>query len=278
MLQNVAATTIGILALSASLSAQAQAVGDSTWSGPYVGGSLGHSWHRGSSPESIRFDINGDQVFGDTVTTATGANAFAPGFCRGIANTATPAGGCRGGGSGVDWALQVGFDQQRGNLVTGVVLDGGRTNIWDGVSAFSSTPASYTMTREIDWNLAFRGRVGVARDDTLFYVTAGPAYAKLMNRFETTNAVNAFSSNRASDAWGWVAGVGADRQLNERVAVGLLYKYTRYNSGGYRVNASQGAAAADNPFVITPAGSVDFARGQHHFVNQSVVATLTYRY
>lgn len=275
----VSAPLGAMLALAMAAPAAAQdATGTVDWSGPYVGGSLGYSWQPSNSDETIGFDTNGDGEFGDTVTTVGGADAFSPGFCNGAAQGATPASGCRNDKDGTHWSIHAGYDRQYGNIVAGLLLEAGKTHISNSVSAFSTTPANYVMTRSLDWNAALRARVGLATGRTLLYATGGVAYGRVQNSFDTTNGLNAFTeTKRKESAWGWTAGGGVEQMVADNFSIGVLYKYTRYDAGDYRVNASQGAAPATNPFVITPAGSTDFARAGR-FDNHAVKATASFRF
>ncbi|MDF0543156.1 outer membrane beta-barrel protein [Sphingobium sp. H39-3-25] len=271
---------LGAIAIALSFApASAQESATKTWNGPYIGGSAGFGWRDNNSGESIRFDRDGNGDFDDAVTTTTGANAFAPGFCGGAANGNNPGAGCRNDDNGLDWAVQLGYDRQMGNIVAGIVLEGGKTDVDDSVSGFSTTPASYTMTRDIKYNAAARLRLGYSTPvGTLFYLTGGGAYAKVRNSFATTNTANAFTpSNSKEDAWGWVAGGGVDQKITDTVSIGVLYKYTRYKADEYVVNAGRGTAPATNPFLIGPAGSTDFARGSR-FDTHSIMATAAFHF
>lgn len=272
-----------VAALALSTPAFAQDMSDDTtnWTGPYIGGSLGYSFPTDKNDETIVFDTNRDGTFGDTVTTAAGANAFTPGFCSGKANGNSAAGGCRKDKDGTDWAVHAGYDMQFGSLVAGVVVEGGKNYVTDNVTAFSSTPASYVMSRTQKYNAALRARLGFATGGTLVYATGGGAYGKIRNSFATTNTFNTFTeTNAKEDAWGWTAGGGIEQKVSKNFSVGLLYKYTRLNADGYRVNAGQGTPPSlVNPFVnpTTTAGSTDFARSSR-FTTQAVSATASFRF
>ena len=56
---------------------------EGNFNGFYVGGSVGYTAQSNDRGSSILFDTNRDGVFGDTVRTSTGADAFSPGFCGG---------------------------------------------------------------------------------------------------------------------------------------------------------------------------------------------------
>lgn len=258
----------------------------SSWTGPYIGGSLGYGWQPNSKRdrnESLAFDTNGDGVFDNQVTTAAGGNAFAPGFCRGQAFGSSPA-GCSGDKDGkAVWSLHAGYDYQIGTFVLGGVVEAGKSNFSNSVSGFSTTPASYTFTRKLDWDGAARLRGGVALNSgTLIYGTGGLAYGKIKRSFETTNGFNTFTENDSSkNDWGWTAGAGVEQKVSSNFSIGVLYKYTRFNDSGYVVNAGQGTPpSATNPFVnpTTTVGSTDIIRTSSRFDNQSVRATASFRF
>jgi outer membrane immunogenic protein len=278
------ATASALLAL-AGLATPALAQTDDTsssgdWTGAYIGGSLGHTWVKGQRNESIKFDTNADGTFGDQVTTSGGANAFSPGFCDGAAVTNAPAGGCRRDKDGTAWNGHIGYDKQFGGIVAGIVVEGGKAYVSDSVSAFSVTPASYTMTRRLGWNGTARARLGFTPGgNTLVYATGGGAYGRFENSFATTNMFNTFTqSNVRENRWGWVAGGGIEQKVSRNFSIGVLYKYTRFGSSKYRVNAGQGTPpSATNAFVITPAGSTNFARDSR-FETHGVQVTASFRF
>src|SRR5689334_7484865 len=69
-----------------ALAAPAAAQSAPSWTGFYVGGRVGYVASPLKTNQSVLFDKNLDGSFGDTVTTAAGANAFSPGFCNGVAS------------------------------------------------------------------------------------------------------------------------------------------------------------------------------------------------
>ena len=62
-----------------------------SWTGGYVGLYGGYSFENDEDDDGvILFDTNLDGAFGDVIRTAAGADAFAPGFCDGLANGPRP--------------------------------------------------------------------------------------------------------------------------------------------------------------------------------------------
>lgn len=251
------------------------------YDGFYVGGSFGYSVQNNDVGETIQFDRDLNGSFGDTVVTAAAGapNAFSPGFCNGRSRTNAPAGGCENDRDNVEYSARIGFDKQYGNIVVGVLGEVGKSRIRDSVSAFSTTPAAYSMTRKIDWNAGLRLRAGYAAGgNTLFYATGGGAYAKVDHSFRTTNVQNAFAGRGKDDVWGWQAGGGVEQKLGSGLSMGLEYIYTRFDDKDYRVRATQGVALASNPFVLSGAGGTDFRRSDNRFDYHGIRTTLSFAF
>jgi outer membrane immunogenic protein len=268
---------LGALGLAlASTPALAQ---DKEFSGPYIGGSVGYGFQGNDAGESIEFDRDLNGTFGDTVTTAAPANAFSPGFCNGRA-TSSANGSCTNDKDAIEYHARLGWDFQFGNVVVGLVAEGGKSEISDSVSGFSTTPASYTLTRELDWNASVRARAGYAfGGKTLFYATGGPSYARINNSFTTSNVANKFSDNGKSEAWGWQAGGGVEQKIGKHLSLGVEYLYSKYEDDEYRVRAaSTGTTAATNPFLLGNVNGTDFRRSDTDFDFHAIRATAAFRF
>lgn len=229
-----------------------------TFDGLYVSGAVGLQ-NVDNGAKGLEFDTNRDGTFGETVTTAAGANAFSPGFCTGAANGNSVAGGCSGDDDDTDYALRVGFDKRFGSLVAGLLLEGSMSNAVDFETGFSTTPASYTFAREVDKSIAARARVGLSPGDGrgLFYATGGVAYADIDRAFTTTNTANSFALNEDGDdmIWGLQAGGGAEVLLGGGFSLGLEYLYSRYKDEDAFVEVGPGTAPATNPFLRNGGGT-----------------------
>ncbi|KQS05239.1 hypothetical protein ASG11_07355 [Sphingomonas sp. Leaf357] len=266
------------LSFAAPAFAQDAAPERAPFDGLYVGGSVGFDAQPSDARSTLLFDRNLDGTFGDTVTTSTGANAFSPGFCNGAATSTAPV-ACRNDKDNISYAGRIGIDKQYGNLVAGVVGEFGKSKINDSTSGFSTTPASYTFSRSIKYNANLRARVGYAANTTLFYATAGGAYAKLNHRFTTSNTANAFASRGDRDVWGYTGGGGIEQKLGRHFSIGLEYLYTQYKDNDYTVRVTQGTAPATNPFVLAPnTGGTDIIRSDDKFRSHSVRATAAFRF
>ena len=277
--------TAAIIALAAAAPAIAQDdySNDEDWTGIYVGGALGLGWSEDEDGETIGFDNNGDGTFSDTVRTGTGADAFSPGFCSGAAVRADPVGGCSDiGEQGTDWAAHIGFDYDLGGFVVGAVFEGGMADVQDNVAGFTTTPADYTLTRELRENAALRARIGYAFGDTLAYATGGGAYGRFRNSFRSRfNTLNQFTvEDEDREGYGYTYGGGIEQRIGDNFSIGVLYRYTTLQDDDSTVLVTRGAAAATNAFVnpATTNGQTRFQRTEEDFDYHSVKVTASFRF
>lgn len=277
-----AAMALATLIIAAPAVAQ-DAQDDRPYNGLYVGVSGGYDVQDNDEGATIGFDRNGDGTFRDAVPTAAGADAFSPGYCGGKARgpTRLPI-GCENDRNKPSYYARAGYDRQYGNLVVGVVGEFGRTDIVDYVSAFSTTPASYTFSRRVDWEATAGLRAGYAVDQTLFYATAKGGYARFKNRFTTTNTANAFSTVVDDrDRKGFVLGGGLEQRIMRNFSIGLEYSYHSYNgqASDYKILAARGTAAATNPFVLSPfTAGTGFQRSDTNFRWHSLRAVVGFHF
>ncbi|MFA9201179.1 MAG: outer membrane protein [Cypionkella sp.] len=252
-------TSSSLIALAAIAAQPALAQDDpTTFDGPYIQGAIGLD-HIDSGRKGLEFDTNRNGTFGDTVRTGAGADAFAPGFCTGAAIGNNVPAGCSGDDDEVGYAVRLGLDQRSGSFVSGILVEGSRSRATDFETAFSSTPASYTFAREVDYAIAARGRFGFSPGDGrgMFYATGGVSYADIDRAFTTSNTANSFTLNDGGDdmVWGAQFGGGAELVLGGGLTVGLEYLYSRYEDDDTFVEVRQGTAPATNPFLLNGGGT-----------------------
>ena len=228
---------------------------EDNFNGPYVAGAISLDQIKSGRGDGLAFDTNGDGNFDNNVLTSTGANAFSPGFCNGGANGATAAAGCMDDKNDIGYAGRIGFDKRLngGSFVVGALIEGAGSQARDYSTGFSTTPASYTASRSLDYSAAARLRAGWSPGDGrgLFYATGGVAYGKIDHDFTTTNTANSFTENNDGDwQFGWQAGGGAELMVTRNISIGAEYLYSHYNDGDYSVGVTQGSAPATNPFLL----------------------------
>ena len=276
---------IAATALSAATPALAQEeAGTAPFSGVYVGAVGGYDIQPNDDGSRLLFDRNLDGNFNEGVPTGTGAapDAFTPGFCNGAARTQlapTNGGACRNDRDGFSYAGRVGIDHQSGHIVYGAVAEFGDTEITDSVSGFSTTPASYVLSRNISWEGSVRGRAGYAANNTLFYGTFGSGYARINRRFATTNTANSFALSGKRNQLGFLAGGGIEQRIGRHFSIGMEYMYHQYQDDDARVRVTRGTANANNPFVLPPNTSgTDIRRSDTMFRWSSLRGTVGFRF
>ncbi|WP_033073308.1 outer membrane protein [Sphingopyxis sp. MWB1] len=270
----LAATAVSLIAVPAMAQEGRDLSRD--FNGAYVAVGGGATLQGSDRGETLVFDTDGDGTYGDTVRTSGGTDFFAPGFCNGAANGAISE-GCRNDKDGVEFFGRAGYDKRMGNFVLGALVEGGHSAARDYVSGFSSDGDSYTMSREADYIVSTRLRAGFTPGGgALFYVTGGPTYARLDNKFSTTDTDTAFTDNGKTNAWGYSAGGGAEVMLTQNLGLGLEYLYTDVKDKDYTVQAGAGAAPINDPFLGQ--GGTDIRRSDPHFRTHSVRGTVSYRF
>ena len=258
--------------LAGSAAAQAQ-----TWRGFYVGGQVGNGFLPGGDDKFVGFDKNLDGAFTDTVTTAAGANAFSPGFCPGASRSNVPAAGCVRDDNAVDAGARLGYDWQSGRLVIGATGELAKLSLVDSVTAFSTTPASYTFTRELNTLATLGLRAGLGTSRVLLFASGAAARGDLDRSFVTSNRVNTFVPTEQEGVWGFQAGGGVEYRVGGGVRVGAQYQYTRLDDKDRYTVRSRGPAPATNPFILTNAAGTDLRRSDD-FEFQTVRFTASYRF
>nr|WP_315053883.1 outer membrane beta-barrel protein [uncultured Brevundimonas sp.] len=274
-------TTAAALALfTAGFAAPAMAQTTPDWTGPYVGVFIGGNQANDQGDERLRFDRNLDGNYGETVSTAAGADAFSPGFCDGAANTALAADGCSDDKTGYEFGVRGGYDWQFGNFVVGAVGEYSAGAAEDTVTGFSTTPANYVFTRELEQLAAARVRLGYAAGPALIYATGGGAWAKVKNRFFSSNTANSFSETvDDQDADGYQWGGGVEYALAPNLSVTGEYLYTSLDAGDHMVRVTRGSAPATNPFVLAPnTAGTDMIRSNSKFGLHAVRLGMNYRF
>ncbi len=261
-----------------AMAAPAAAQTAPNWTGFYVGGRVGYVATPLDTGSRVLFDRNLDGQFGDIVTTASGANAFLPGFCNGDPRSAVARDGCETDDDGLDYAVHAGADYQFGQIVVGGLVEYGRSKGENSVTAFSSTPANYYLSREMRGTFGVRARLGVDLQGTLPYVTAGIVRAKVRSEFETSNTANAFATRNSSDNKnGYRVGGGFETRVGP-LALGALYLFTNVKDDDFRIDVTRGTSPATNPFVLGNPNGTQFRRSDDRFKTHSASLTASYRF
>jgi outer membrane immunogenic protein len=139
------------------------------------------------------------------------------------------------GGSGIV-GLTTGFNIQNGGLLLGFEGDISATN--KKGSAFEFPPnAAFSNEVKERWLSTFRGRIGYARDNWLFYATGGGALANIEHGITSP-------AGQVSDQqwhWGWTAGAGVEVKLSQDWSAKLEYLYVGLQDKSYFTPAPSAA-------------------------------------
>lgn len=262
MMKTISAASLTLLLAGVASPALAQSAPD--WSGPYIGVYGGVLENNEDAGEGLVFDRDFDGQFDDTVVlSGTTNNAFSPGSCDGAALAQAAGDGCDVDPTGVEASVRLGYDMQFGAFVLGVVGELSGADVEDSVTSFSTTPAAYVFTRELESMAALRLRAGFATGPALLYITGGGAKAKIENSFRTTNTANSFTETVNEDeADGYQLGAGVEWSLAPNLTVTGEYLFTNLQPGDYVVRVGPGTAGPTNPFILAPnTAGTDLARG-----------------
>lgn len=190
---------VGFSVLAGPAKADERSVPGTSWTGCFIGATIGKTWgtskqryggERAGVPDAflpVGFDVTGDYDVEGRV-----------------------AGG------------EIGCNYQFNGIVAGFVLDGadmeahGLAGPTPGAIGAGANPLRRFHTDQ-QWLATARARLGIVRDRSLWYVTAGAAWSG----FEVNNEAVLVSptANRAPtsvDRIGWIVGVGAEYALDNR--------------------------------------------------------------
>lgn len=196
------------------------------WQGFYLGGAIGAARLNTTGSTSESFGGSSEAIFP----------------CGFIFDNSA----CSTGTTGVTAGVQAGYDWQNRYFVYGVVADWTWTNLKHSINRGSSSQA--TFQAKVDWLATFRGRMGLAVDDTLVYLTAGLALAELKSNasFSTVDE-GAFNTALSKVQAGWVAGLGVEHKISQNWSVFGEFLY--YDLGRASATTSVGSTSYTTEFT-----------------------------
>lgn len=124
------------------------------------------------------------------------------------------------------WTLggHIGFNWQgAGPLVAGLEAD---VNWLDLAASAPCANPAFTCSTNQDWMGSIRGRLGVAVDRVLFYITGGVAFTE----FQGSTAIGGVVFPGSSSRSGWIFGGGFDWALNPMWILGFEYLYADFGT------------------------------------------------
>ena len=161
-----------------------------SWNGLYIGLQTGYVWG------------NADFTFSD-------------GSGGGSSN---PNGWVGGGYAGYNW--------QSGNFVLGFEADIEGGNVG---GSFANAAAGTFGSSDLNWDGSLRGRMGIAQNRTLFYVTGGWAFGQADLQGSTLSTPPGCCSTSA-DLNGWTLGGGIEYAFSNELTIRGEYRFTDFGS------------------------------------------------
>lgn len=145
-----------------------------------------------------------------------------------------------GSKSGAVAGGQIGYNWQTRYWVWGLEADASWAGLKRTFGVGSGAIAGSTTISDVKWLASFRGRSGIAIDDTLVYVTSGLALGGVRNGWGVgytpgLGAGNCCDLASSETRVGWVAGVGVEHMLSQRWTVRtevLYYDLGRKDASG----------------------------------------------
>jgi outer membrane immunogenic protein len=192
------------------------------WTGIYFGANAGYGWGQYSS--NIAFtglQANSPPLFPAGTTTPFGLGATELSGTR-ILGSGSPNGAIAGG--------QIGFNWQAGMFVFGGEIDGQWSGQQNTFTTTCGATCTATETIKIRSLVTGRGRVGLAFDWFMPYVTGGAALVDGLNNLSMTVAgTTASFAPLSHSTLGWTAGAGVEVALWSNWSAKLEYLYISAN-------------------------------------------------
>src|SRR5262245_7524658 len=202
------------------------------WTGLYFGANAGYGWAKGSSTtgfvgnlQNPNFAVPG--TFLSSTTSGTIVNGLGPTelINTDVFGSSKPTGAIAGG--------QMGFNWQWGRVVVGAEADGQWSGQQSTTPVFCTAQCTATSTVKIKALATGRGRVGLAFDWLLPYVTAGAALVNVDDSLTlTVGGVTGAFKALSSTSLGWTAGAGVDVALSSNWSA--RFEYLHIEANGFK--------------------------------------------
>ncbi|WP_431203811.1 outer membrane protein [Bradyrhizobium betae] len=233
------------------------AAGEVSWTGFHAGINGGYGWARGAVTALPGDTLTQSLSFGQPVVPALSASPNADG-------------GLGGGQVGYDW-------QFAGRGVVGLEADIAAASLKSGASMptvlFGMQPATFDVSRNVDWFGTVRGRIGfLATQDLLIFATGGFAYGRVSESASvslplgasnsignfgyafacgpTYGATSCFAGSSSRIATGWTAGIGGEKRFTQNLSLKVEYLHIDLGSSSYPVAGSLNAGTPFTPSFL----------------------------
>ena len=130
--------------------------------------------------------------------------------------------------------LFLGRNWQKEDVVFGLEADFMLTN---GDAIGQADPAFGVFGRaELDWQASLRARLGIVKNDALFFVTGGLAVADVEYDYAFPGPFFGFGDQFSETATGYTLGGGVEWFINESVTAKFEYRYSDYGSAEHTIS------------------------------------------
>jgi outer membrane immunogenic protein len=126
---------------------------------------------------------------------------------------------CSASATGAVAGVEVGYDWQNRYFVYGVAADWTWTGLKHSQTGQSSGTTHWTHQAKVDWLASFRGRMGLAVDDTMVYFTGGLALGGLKSSVTLDKGPYSNWGSLNETKVGWVAGLGVEHKFNQNWSI-----------------------------------------------------------
>jgi outer membrane immunogenic protein len=147
-----------------------------------------------------------------------------------------------------------------------------------------------TSSFHVDWQATFRGRLGLAANDWLFYGTGGLAVAgvresQVVGNLIATSATSAFSTSDTRA--GWVVGGGVEKAFARNWIFRIEYLHADYGDVSHATTLAVPAGGAANvnctpgATIVAPAGGFSTTAGcsvSNRLTTDTVRVGLAYKF
>ena len=248
-----------------------------SWTGFYVGGQLGYAWGKDNgNVYSILNETGLDTIIGVFDSFSSTQSQLSP--------------------SGAIGGAHIGYNWQINQFVLGVEANVDATNYHAQQNIFSvaSFPDGSSdiglFNNQIRSTIqgAFRGRVGWAWNNWLFYGTGGVAFTDATTQYRTGGIYSVSSifpnfplaslpigfDSRTRELVGWTAGGGIQYAFTPNWIFGVEYRYSDFGKFTDRGLFGTGFASFVGPFGSTYSDVSE----RHHLTENQVQARVSYKF
>jgi len=221
-----------------------------SWTGFYVGGQLGYDWGNDNSNLAVFVATVPPTFLGSTRSTQV---------------------------SGAIGGAHLGYNWQINQFVLGVETDVDSTNLnGHEVNPLGVTPGGVfipiPLTDKVRSTIegSFRGRIGWAWNNWLFYGTGGVAFTDFTSNYQFASIL---TDDRTSTRVGWTAGGGIEWAFNNNWIFGVEYRYSDF--GHFTDNDLFSLGATTTGLLGTP---LVVANERHHLTENRIQARVSYKF